>query len=301
MEGKEEFKSSEKGWKLAGRNWKGKSTVFKVKDSEIGGNQLNMIAGPCAVESEEQIFSIAEFLASKKMKFIRGGAYKPRTSPYAFQGLGKKGLELLRKAADQFGLAVVTEVMDLSLLDEVYQYADILQVGTRNMHNYHFLRELGKIDKPVLLKRGMAARIEEWLMAAEYILLGGNEQVILCERGVRSFDTSTRNIMDLAAVSLVKELSHLPVIADPSQGTGRKNLIGPVSMAAVAAGTDGLMIEIHNQPEKALSDGEQSLNFKQFSEILPGIMAVASVVNKTPDFELSEDFSSENKRVLQGK
>lgn len=256
------------------------ATLINVNGNIIGGDELTLIAGPCALESEEQVFTIADFLSKKGVTIMRGGAYKPRTSPYSFQGMKKEGLKLLKKVSEKYGMQVITEVLDLSLLDTVYPYADILQIGARNMKNYHFLKELGKTDKPILLKRGMDATLEEWLLAAEYILLGGNEQVILCERGIRSFDNSTRNIMDIAAIPLVKQLSHLPVMADPSQATGKRDLVIPLSLAAVAAGCDGIMVEVHNNPEKALSDGPQSLNFEQFSELVEKLKVQSEVSNK---------------------
>lgn len=256
------------------------NTIVNVNENVIGGDELTLIAGPCAVESEEQIFTTAQFLAKKGIKILRGGAYKPRTSPYSFQGLKKEGLQLLKQVSEKFEMSVITEVLDLSLLDTVYPYADILQIGARNMKNYHFLKELGKTDKPILLKRGMDATIEEWLLAAEYILLGGNEKVILCERGIRTFDNITRNIMDIAAIPLIKQLSHLPIIADPSQATGNRDIVIPLSLAAVAAGSDGLMIEVHDNPEKALSDGPQSLTFDQFSELIEKLKIQAKLSNK---------------------
>ena len=225
-------------------------------------------------------------MASAGVRFIRGGAYKPRTSPYDFQGLGKEGLKLLREASNKYQLKVVTEVLGSFLIEEVYPYADVLQVGSRNMKNYQFLKELGRLDKPVLLKRGMSSSVKEWLLAAEYILLSGNENVVLCERGIRTFDTSSRNTMDIAAIPLVKELSHLPVIADPSQGTGKRSLIKPLSLAAIAAGADGLMIEVHNQPENALSDGYQSVYIEQFKEMLPQLKLQAEASNRTINLEV---------------
>lgn len=267
-------------YRLASREWKKEDTRISVKGIEIGGDNLFMIAGPCAVESEEQLNTIASFVSKMGVNFLRGGAYKPRTSPYSFQGLQKEGLKLLQQASLNYGLGVITEVMDLTLLDEVYPYTDIIQIGSRNMKNYHFLKALGKVDKPVLLKRGMDATMEEWLLAAEYLLNGGNEQVILCERGIRTFDNGTRNTMDIASIALAKQLSHLPVIADPSQGTGVSTLIKPTSMAAIVAGADGLMIEVHNRPDEALSDGPQSVNFKQFEEMIPGINATAELMGK---------------------
>lgn len=272
-------------YQLSSKQWRKETAAFNVKGALIGGDDLVMIAGPCAVESEDQLMTIAAHMQQKGIKFLRGGAFKPRTSPYNFQGLEEEGLKLLKKAADKYDLRIVTELMDLSHLELVYPYADIIQIGTRNMYNYALLKELGKLDKPVMLKRGMSARIEEWLLAAEYILLGGNDQVILCERGIRSFDQSTRNTLDIPAISLVKSLSHLPIIADPSQGTGSADLITPTSMAAIAAGADGLMIEVHEHPEVALSDGDQSLNFIQFQELLTGVNKIAKALDKKFDFE----------------
>lgn len=273
-----------KPYQLVSREWKLEDTIIAVNGVEIG-KELMLAAGPCAVENEEQVFTITEFLAKQNIKFLRGGAYKPRSSPYSFQGLKTEGLQLLRKAADKYDMAVVSEVMSADKVDELSEYADILQVGTRNMQNYPLLRALGKINKPVLLKRGMSSTVEEWLLAAEYILVGGNEKVILCERGIRTFDTATRNTLDLGAVALVKQLSHLPVIVDPSQGTGNRNLVAPLSAAAIAVGADGLIIEVHNQPEKALSDGEQSLYFDQFAEMMKPLSAQANLRGKQFDFQ----------------
>lgn len=267
--------------KRVSRQYKSEDTVIPVGQEWVGGNELTLIAGPCAVETEEQMEELASAISAMGIKFLRGGAYKPRTSPYAFQGLGKPGLELLRKVSQKYDLKIVTEVLDTSLIEEVYPYADILQVGSRNMMNYQFLKELGKLDKPVMLKRGMAATINEWLLAAEYIVNGGNDQVILCERGIRTFDPMVRNTMDIAAIPLAKELSHLPVIADPSQGTGRRNLISPMSLAAVAAGADGLMIEVHNEPEEALSDGFQSLYLSQLKTIIQDVKKQAELSGRS--------------------
>jgi 3-deoxy-7-phosphoheptulonate synthase len=267
--------------KLVSKQHDSHRSIINIGNQTIGGNELCLIAGPCAVESEEQLFAIAKGVSDLGIKFIRGGAYKPRTSPYAFQGLGKQGLQLLKKSADTFGVKIVTEVMDTSLIEEVYDYADILQVGSRNAMNYAFLKELGKLDKPILLKRGMSSTINEWLLAAEYILLGGNENVILCERGIRTFDTSVRNTMDIAAIPLAKELSHLPIIADPSQGTGKRSLVTPLSLAAIAAGADGLMIEVHNDPEEALSDGFQSMYLDNMSEMITRLKMQANVSGRS--------------------
>lgn len=268
-------------YRLVAKDHKDSPTVVKVGNELIGAEELCIIAGPCAVESEEQIFEIAKHISDLGIKFIRGGAYKPRTSPYAFQGLQKEGLKLLNAVSKEYGLHVVTEVLDTSLIEEVYPYADVLQVGSRNMKNYQFLKQLGKVDKPVLLKRGMSATVEEWLLAAEYIMLNGNENIILCERGIRTFDTSVRNTMDIASIPLVKELSHLPIIADPSQGSGKRSLVKPMSLASIAAGADGLMIEVHNEPESALSDGFQSVYIHQLAEMLPDLKKQAKVSNRS--------------------
>jgi 3-deoxy-7-phosphoheptulonate synthase len=275
----------DKEFPLASRAYKNTSTTFCSQEQEIGGQSINLVAGPCSVESEEQILEIAAFLKKNGVKFIRGGAFKPRTSPYRFQGMGRQGLKLIREAANTFGLQVVTEVIDTSLIDETYEYADILQVGSRNMQNFYFLKQLGKLDKPILLKRGMYAPVEEWLMAAEYILNEGNEKVILCERGIRTFDTAVRNTMDIAAIPLIKELSHLPVWADPSHGTGRRDLIAPMSKAAVAAGADGLVIEIHPDPDHALSDGMQSIYLEQFEQLIKELKPIAEAVDRSLDTE----------------
>ncbi|MBO6515134.1 MAG: 3-deoxy-7-phosphoheptulonate synthase [Bacteroidia bacterium] len=268
-------------YKLASRQWKGNDTVIDVRGCQIGGDELFLIAGPCAVESEEQIDEIASFISNLGIKFLRGGAYKPRTSPYNFQGLEKEGLKLLKQVSNRYNLGIITEVMDLSLLDTVYPYTDILQIGSRNMKNYHFLKELGKTDKPIMLKRGMDATIEEWLLAAEYLLLGGNEKVILCERGIRTFDSSNRNTLDIAGIALAQQLSHLPVISDPSQATGNRELIGAASKASIAGGADGLMIEVHNNPKDALSDGPQSLYLNQLEDLLPDFEKIATAMGKT--------------------
>ena len=276
--------TARKPYQLVSREWKSQKTTSEINGVEIGKDLL-MIAGPCALENEEQIYTISEFLSKKGVRFMRGGAYKPRTSPYSFQGLKKEGLELMRRAADDHGLAVVSEIMSASQLDEFVENVDILQVGTRNMQNYPLLRALGKINKPVLLKRGMSSTIEEWLLAAEYILSSGNEQVILCERGIRTFETATRNTLDIAAVPLVQQLSHLPVIVDPSQGTGVRDIVDPVSVAAIAAGADGLIIEVHNQPEEALSDGDQSIYLDQFETLQKRLVKAASIDNRRFDFQ----------------
>jgi 3-deoxy-7-phosphoheptulonate synthase len=276
--------STRKPYQLVSREWKSSDTVFEVNNVKIGLDLL-MIAGPCAVENKEQIFTITEFLSKHNIKFLRGGAYKPRTSPYSFQGLKTEGLQLMRDAADKYGMSVVSEIMSSDKIEEFEEYVDIIQVGTRNMQNYPLLRTLGKSKKPILLKRGMSSTIEEWLLAAEYIVSGGNEKVILCERGIRTFENSTRNTVDISAIPLVKILSHLPVILDPSQGTGVRDLIKPISQAAIAAGADGLIIEVHNQPEEALSDGDQSLFFDQFQNMLQPLNQLAHFQNRQFDYE----------------
>lgn len=279
------MENKRKPYQLVSREWKSENTVINLKNTSIGNGNLTVIAGPCAVENEDQIFTICEFLSKQNVKILRGGAYKPRTSPYSFQGLKKDGLILMRQAADKFNMNVITEVMDTNLVDEVAQYADILQVGTRNMQNYQLLRALSKIDKPVMLKRGMSSTMEEWLLAAEYILAGGNYKVILCERGIRTFETATRNTLDLSIVPLLKSVSHLPVIVDPSQGTGVRELVTPMSLAAMAAGADGIMVEVHNQPEEALSDGAQSLYFDQFSSLINRLKSSADAFGRSLDVE----------------
>ncbi|MEI6507866.1 MAG: 3-deoxy-7-phosphoheptulonate synthase [Bacteroidota bacterium] len=278
-------------FQLASNIWK-KTTTIDFSDFTIGANNFNIIAGPCSVENEEQIFKTAEFLSKIGVGLIRGGAFKPRTSPYSFRGLGVDGLKILKQAAKQYNLKIVTEILDLSMLDDVYQYADVLQVGSRNMQNFYMLNELGKIEKPVLLKRGMTARVYEWLLAAEYILSGGNEQVILCERGIRSFDPQSRNVFDLGAISLIKELSHLPIIADPSHGTGASSRVLPMSLAAAATGADGLIIEIHPEPSKALSDKEQALNFTEFEDL------IVKLGNLIPNLPYNKTFTLPNKSIL---
>ena len=259
-------------YQLCSTEWRQKRSVFEVNGVKIGGDELQFIAGPCAVESEEQLRAVAAQLKRLGIKFIRGGAYKPRTSPYSFQGLETEGLRLLRSIADEFGLVVVTEVIDRSVLDDVIRYADILQIGARNMQNFFLLKELGRIDKPIFLKRGMSARIPEWLGAAEYVISGGNPRIILCERGIRTFDTSLRNTIDIAAIPLIKELSHLPIFADPSHGTGSRKYIKPLALAATAAGADGIMVETHPSPDNALSDGPQSVDFDSLEDIHSSVL-----------------------------
>jgi len=268
-------------YKLASHSFKPAGTVVRVGKVAIGGPQVVFMAGPCSVENEEQIERAAEMVASAGATILRGGAFKPRTSPYSFQGLGEAGLRLLRKAADRHGLAVVSEVMDPSQIPLLSEYVDILQVGMRNMQNFNLLRELGKIRKPVLLKRGIAATFEELLLSAEYILSGGNYDVILCERGIRTFETTMRNTMDIGAIPALKRLTHLPVIADPSHGTGRRDFVVPMARAAVAAGADGLLIEVQHDPDHALSDRAQTLHPEQFLDLTRQVRAIASAIGRT--------------------
>src|SRR5882762_8291204 len=267
-------------FKLVSRAFHPHDTVISVGRCALGSQQLALMAGPCSVEGEEQVFRIAEAVARAGATVMRGGAYKPRTSPYAFQGLGEEGLKLLRRAADANGLAVVSEVMDSQLVPLLSRYSDILQVGARNMQNYALLHEVGAGDKPVLLKRGLSSTIEEWLLSAEHIMAQGNRQVILCERGIRTFETYTRNTLDLNAVPVVKELSHLPIIVDPSHGTGIRDKVAPMARAAIAAGADGLIIEVHHDPDHALSDGAQSLYPEQYAELVEQIRTIAAVLGR---------------------
>jgi 3-deoxy-7-phosphoheptulonate synthase len=268
-------------FKLASRSCRPEGSILELgKGVTIGGTEVVVAAGPCAVESREQIESVAASVARAGAKLLRGGAFKPRSSPYSFQGLGEEGLKLMRAAADKNGLLVVSEVMDPSQIEVMLPYVDVLQVGARNMQNYHLLRALGEISKPVMLKRGMSATLEELLLSAEYIMSGGNYQVILCERGIRTFETYTRNTLDIAAIPVVKQLSHLPIIADPSHGTGRRDKVAAMARAAVAAGADGLIIEVHPDPERALSDGVQSLYPDQFAQMMDQVRAIAPAVGR---------------------
>jgi 3-deoxy-7-phosphoheptulonate synthase len=255
--------------------------VVKIKDVEIGGPSVVCMAGPCSVESEDQIERAAAFVAEAGARVIRGGAFKPRSSPYSFQGHGERGLQMLRAAADRHNLLVVSEVMDQTQIPMMSGYIDIFQVGARNMQNFNLLKELGKVKKPVLLKRGIAATIEELLLSAEYLLSGGNYDVILCERGIRTFETYTRNTMDISAIPIVKKLSHLPMIGDPSHGIGRRDHVIPLARAAVAAGADGLIVEVHHDPDHALSDGAQSLRPEQFAEMMQQLRLIAAAVGRT--------------------
>ena len=267
-------------YKLVSRDFHPEDTVVDAGGVKIGGSEVVVMAGPCAVESLEQLREAASAVKACGAKFLRGGAFKPRTSPYDFQGLGEEGLKLLRKVADEFDLRVVTEIVDKDDIQLFCQYADILQVGARNMQNFQMLKALGKCSKPILLKRGLSATISEWLNAAEYIMSGGNEQVIFCERGIRTYETFTRNTLDLSAVAAVKELSHLPIVVDPSHGTGRWKMVAPMARAALAAGADGLIIEVHPHPEKALSDGDQSLTPADFKSLMESLSGIAKVMGR---------------------
>ncbi len=276
-----------KPYKLASREFHPEDTLVNVPVPSvsrgavtIGSDSVIMMAGPCTVESEKQLMTTAQAVREAGAVILRGGAFKPSTSPYGFRGLGEEGLRLLAKARSEFGLAVITEVMTPTDVPMVCEYADILQIGTRNMQNYMLLDEVGRASKPVVLKRGMSATIEEWLLAAEYILSQGNRNVILCERGIRTFEKVTRNTMDISAIPLIKQLSHLPIISDPSQGTGRRDLVTPLSLASIAAGTDGLLIEVHPNPDEALKDGAQSLTIQQFQELMPQVLAVTHAIGR---------------------
>jgi len=266
---------------LAARKSENDSTVIKVNNVTIGGNEIIVMSGPCSVESEDQIFRIAKIVKDNGAKILRGGAFKPRTSPYSFQGLGEEGLKYLKSAGKEYDLPVVTEVTEINKIELIDRYTDIFQVGSRNMQNFALLRELGKGNKPVLLKRGFSATIDEWLMSAEYILSGGNENVILCERGIRTFETSTRNTFDLSAIPVVHQRSHLPVIADPSHATGMRDKVIPMARAAVAADADGLMIEVHYDPVNAMSDGPQALLPEQFAGLMNQLRQIAEVIGRS--------------------
>jgi 3-deoxy-7-phosphoheptulonate synthase len=281
MPGVQEVHRISAPYKLAGRNFRPEGTVVKFPNGlAIGGNDVVVMAGPCSVESREQLFTVSELIAKAGARVLRGGAFKPRSSPYSFQGLGADGLKLLREAGDRFNLLVVSEVMEISQIPIMTPYVDIFQVGARNMQNFNLLRELGKIRKPVLLKRGIAATLEELLLSAEYLLSGGNYEIILCERGIRTFETYTRNTMDISAIPIIHKLSHLPMTADPSHGTGRRDKVAPMARAAVAAGADALLIEVHHQPDKALSDGAQSLYPDQFAQLMDELRIIAPAVGR---------------------
>ncbi len=268
-------------YKLASRTFKPDDTVITLDDVRIGGDEVIVMAGPCSAENEAQVHATAAAVKRAGAKVLRGGAFKPRSSPYSFQGLGEEGLRLLRSAANAHNLKVISEVMDISQIDLIAKYSDIFQVGARNMQNFTLLRELGHTRKPVMLKRGLSATIEEWLMSAEYVLSGGNTDVILCERGIRTFETATRNTFDISAIPVVKKLSHLPIVADPSHGAGRRDMVAPMARAAVAAGADGLIIEVHNNPDHALSDGAQSMFPNQFDRLMAELRIIAPAIGRS--------------------
>ena len=268
-------------YKLVSRVFKPEDTIIDVKGVKIGGGNIGMIAGPCTVETYEQMDATAAKLSKAGVKVLRGGAFKPRTSPYAFQGLGEEGLKIMREVADKYGMLVTSEVMEVNQIPMFLEYVDILQVGARNMQNFNLLKSLGEIRKPVLLKRGLSATIEEWLMSAEYIMAGGNREVILCERGIRTFEHITRNTLDISAIPVVQKISHLPVVVDPSHATGLRDKVAPMSMASIAAGADGLIIEVHNSPETAICDGAQSLYPEQFADLFDELKALANLLKRT--------------------
>ena len=267
-------------YKFVSREYHPAGTVVNVRGVQVGGDRITMMAGPCTIESYEQTLETAQAVKAAGAAMLRGGAYKPTTSPYSFPGLGEEGLRILKAVSEETGLPTVTEVMDPRNVELVCDHADVLQIGTRNMQNYDLLREAGKAQKPVLLKRGMWAKIEEWLQAAEYILLGGNHQVMLCERGIRTYETATRNTLDLSAVPLVKQLSHLPVIVDPSQATGNRSLVVPMTKAAIACGADGILIEVHAHPDRAIKDGAQTVDHPTFESLMQSCRAIAAAVGR---------------------
>ncbi len=285
LDGVREVVKISASYKLASRAFKPGGTIVKVgpagRQIEIGGNNVVMMAGPCTVESSEQVDTIARIMGDSGIRVLRGGAFKPRTSPYSFQGMGEDGLRVLRKAADRHGLIVISEIMNQTQIPMFLEYVDILQVGARNMQNFDLLKELAKVRKPVLLKRGPSATIEEWLLSAEYIMSGGNHDVMLCERGIRTFENYTRNTLDISAIPVIKKLSHLPILVDPSHGTGRRDKVAPMARAAVAAGADGLLIEVHHAPETALCDGAQSLYPAQFRELMSQLHIIAPAVQRS--------------------
>ena len=278
MDGVQEVVRVSEPYKLSSRTFRRENTVVEVNGCRIGGKDVVVMAGPCTIENEKQLFETARAVARAGAKVLRGGAYKPRTSPYAFQGMGVEGLKLLQAAGREFGLATVSEVMEISQIETALEYVDILQIGARNMQNFNLLSALGQVRKPVLLKRGMSATIQEWLLAAEYVMSGGNYNVILCERGIRTFAGHTRNTLDLAALPAVRRVSHLPVVVDPSHGTGHNYMVAPLARAAVAVGADGLIIEVHDQPERALSDGAQSLTPEQYEQLVAEVRAIHEVI-----------------------
>jgi 3-deoxy-7-phosphoheptulonate synthase len=290
MSGVQEVIVVSKPYKLVSRDVKEEDTVvrFPGSDGTFGGRDLGIIAGPCSIESREQAFAVAERVAKAGARFFRGGAYKPRTSPYAFQGLGEDALKIMAEVRERFGLMIITEAIDNESLDLVAEYADCIQIGARNMQNFSLLKKAGRMRKPVLLKRGMSATLEEFLMAAEYIMSEGNYQVILCERGVRTFADHTRNTLDLSIVPAVQKLSHLPIVVDPSHGTGKRDKVLPLSRAAVAVGADGLIVEVHNDPDRALSDGAQSVFPEQFDELMAEVRQIAPVVHRNVQARLKQ-------------
>ena len=281
LEGVQEVLRITEPYKLAGRTFKSENSVITVGDVRIGGDEVIVMAGPCSAESEEQVEATASAVKRAGAKILRGGAFKPRSSPYSFQGLGEEGLRILRAAADRHNLLLISEVMDLSQIELIAKYAHILQVGARNMQNFTLLRELGRTRAPIMLKRGISATIEEWLLSAEYVLSGGNADVILCERGIRTFESYTRNTLDISAIPVVKKLSHLPIVVDPSHGTGRRDKVAPMARAAVAAGADGLIIEVHCDPDHALSDGAQSLLPAQFDRLMAELRIIAPAIGRS--------------------
>jgi 3-deoxy-7-phosphoheptulonate synthase len=282
MEGVQEVHRISSPYKLASRPFRPEGSIVQLgKGVGVGGRQVVMMAGPCSVEGAEQIEAIAGLVASQGVRVLRGGAFKPRTSPYSFQGLGQRALEMMRCAADKHNLLVVSEVMDQTQIPMMLNYVDMLQVGARNMQNFNLLKELGKVSKPILLKRGISATLEELLLSAEYIMSGGNYNVVLCERGIRTFESYTRNTLDVSAIPVVHKLSHLPIIADPSHATGRRDKVAPMARAALAAGADGLLVEVHDNPEKALSDGAQALYPAQFEQLMNQLRMIAPAVERT--------------------
>ncbi len=281
FEGVQEVVRVSEPYKLTSRTWRREKTIINARGVKIGGDHVVVMAGPCTIESEHQLFETARRVARSGAKVLRGGAYKPRTSPYAFQGMGVEGLKLLRAAGDENEMATVSEVMEISQIEGMLPYVDILQVGARNMQNYNLLSALGQIRRPILLKRGMSATIQEWLLAAEYIMAGGNYEVILCERGIRTFETYTRNTLDISAIPVIEKLSHLPIIADPSHAVGRRDKVMPVARAIVAAGGDGLLIEVHHDPDKAVCDGPQSLYPEQFARLMDELRIIVPAVGRS--------------------
>ena len=280
LEGVQEVVRVSEPYKLTSRTWRPEKTIIRARGVEIGGDRVVIMAGPCTIENETQLFETARRVARSGARVLRGGAYKPRTSPYAFQGMGVEGLKLLRRAGDEFGMATISEVMEISQIEKMLEYVDILQVGARNMQNFNLLSALGQTRRPILLKRGMSATIQEWLLAAEYIMAGGNYEVILCERGIRTFETYTRNTLDISAIPVLNKLTHLPVIADPSHAVGRRDKVMPLARAIVAAGADGVLIEVHHEPEKAVCDGPQSLYPDQFARLMDELRIIVPAVGR---------------------